>query len=230
MGYYYYFDWTYILVIAGALLSLLASWNVKSSYNRYARIANMRGLTGAEAARRILEANNVMNVQVQHVRGELTDHYDPRTQTVNLSDSVYNSTSVAALGVAAHECGHVMQHETGYVPLQIRTALVPAANIGSRFGIYIVILGLILAFEPLTTIGIWVFSLAVLFQIVTLPVEFDASRRALSMLEGYGMMGQEEVGGARKVLTAAALTYVAAAAASVMSLVRLLILRDNRRR
>ena len=229
MGYYYY-DWTYILVIAGALLSLLASWNVKSSYNRYARIANMRGLTGAEAARRILEANNVMNVQVQHVRGELTDHYDPRTQTVNLSDSVYNSTSVAALGVAAHECGHVMQHETGYVPLQIRTALVPAANIGSRFGIYIVILGLILAFEPLTTIGIWVFSLAVLFQIVTLPVEFDASRRALSMLEGYGMMGQEEVGGARKVLTAAALTYVAAAAASVMSLVRLLILRDNRRR
>jgi Zn-dependent membrane protease YugP len=230
MGYYYYFDWTYILVIAGALLSLLASWNVKSSYNRYARISNMRGLTGAEAARRILEANNVMNVQVQHVRGELTDHYDPRTQTVNLSDSVYNSTSVAALGVAAHECGHVMQHETGYVPLQIRTALVPAANIGSRFGIYIVILGLILAFEPLTTIGIWVFSLAVLFQIVTLPVEFDASRRALSMLEGYGMMGQEEVGGARKVLTAAALTYVAAAAASVMSLVRLLILRDNRRR
>lgn len=227
---YYYFDWTYILVIAGALLSLLASWNVKSSYNRYARIANMRGLTGAEAARRILEANNVMNVQVQHVRGELTDHYDPRTQTVNLSDSVYNSTSVAALGVAAHECGHVMQHETGYVPLQIRTALVPAANIGSRFGIYIVILGLILAFEPLTTIGIWVFSLAVLFQIVTLPVEFDASRRALSMLEGYGMMGQEEVGGARKVLTAAALTYVAAAAASVMSLIRLLILRDNRRR
>ncbi len=227
---YYYFDWTYILVIAGALLSLLASWNVKSSYNRYARIANMRGLTGAEAARHILEANNVMNVQVQHVRGELTDHYDPRTQTVNLSDSVYNSTSVAALGVAAHECGHVMQHETGYVPLQIRTALVPAANIGSRFGIYIVILGLILAFEPLTTIGIWVFSLAVLFQIVTLPVEFDASRRALSMLEGYGMMGQEEVGGARKVLTAAALTYVAAAAASVMSLVRLLILRDNRRR
>ncbi|MBQ1457827.1 MAG: zinc metallopeptidase [Butyrivibrio sp.] len=227
---YYYFDWTYILVIAGALLSLLASWNVKSSYNRYARIANMRGLTGAEAARHILEANNVMNVQVQHVRGELTDHYDPRTQTVNLSDSVYNSTSVAALGVAAHECGHVMQRETGYVPLQIRTALVPAANIGSRFGIYIVILGLILAFEPLTTIGIWVFSLAVLFQIVTLPVEFDASRRALSMLEGYGMMGQEEVGGARKVLTAAALTYVAAAAASVMSLVRLLILRDNRRR
>lgn len=227
---YYYFDWTYILVIAGAILSLLASWNVKASYNRYARIANMRGITGAEAARRILEANNVRNVQVQHVRGELTDHYDPRTQTVNLSDSVYNSTSVAALGVAAHECGHVMQHETGYVPLQIRTALVPAANIGSRFGIYIVILGLILAFEPLTTIGIWVFSLAVLFQIVTLPVEFDASRRALSMLEGYGMMGQEEVGGARKVLTAAALTYVAAAAASVMSLIRLLILRDNRRR
>jgi hypothetical protein len=226
---YYTFDWTYLLVIAGALLSIIASYNVKASYNKYARVANMRGITGAEAAMRILEANNVRNVQVRHVSGELTDHYDPRSQTVNLSDSVYNSTSVAALGVAAHECGHVMQHETGYTPIKIRTALVPAANIGSRFGIYIVILGLILAFEPLTTIGIWVFSLAVLFQIVTLPVEFDASRRALSMLEGYGLMGQEEVGGARKVLTAAALTYVAAAASSVMQLVRLLIIRDRRR-
>ncbi len=226
---YYSFDWTYLLVIAGALLSIIASYNVKASYNKYARVANMRGITGAEAAMRILEANNVRNVQVRHVSGELTDHYDPRSQTVNLSDSVYNSTSVAALGVAAHECGHVMQHETGYTPIKIRTALVPAANIGSRFGIYIVILGLILAFEPLTTIGIWVFSLAVLFQIVTLPVEFDASRRALSMLEGYGLMGQEEVGGARKVLTAAALTYVAAAASSVMQLVRLLIIRDRRR-
>ena len=226
---YYSFDWTYLLVIAGALLSIIASFNVKASYNKYARVANMRGITGAEAAMRILEANHVRNVQVRHVSGELTDHYDPRSQTVNLSDSVYNSTSVAALGVAAHECGHVMQHETGYTPIKIRTALVPAANIGSRFGIYIVILGLILAFEPLTTIGIWVFSLAVLFQIVTLPVEFDASRRALSMLEGYGLMGQEEVGGARKVLTAAALTYVAAAASSVMQLVRLLIIRDRRR-
>ena len=226
---YYYFDWTYLLVIAGALLSLIASYNVKASYKKYARIASMRGMTGAEVAMRILEANNVRNVQVRHVSGELTDHYDPRTQTVNLSDSVYGSTSVAALGVAAHECGHVMQHETGYTPIKIRTALVPAANIGSKFGIYIVILGLILAFEPLTTIGIWVFSLAVLFQIVTLPVEFDASRRALAMLEGYGMLGQEEVGGARKVLTAAALTYVAAAASSVMQLARLIILRNRRR-
>lgn len=226
---YYYFDWTYLLVIAGALLSLIASYNVKASYKKYARIASMRGMTGAEVAMRILEANNVRGVQVRHVSGELTDHYDPRTQTVNLSDSVYGSTSVAALGVAAHECGHVMQHETGYTPIKIRTALVPAANIGSRFGIYIVILGLILAFEPLTTIGIWVFSLAVLFQIVTLPVEFDASRRALAMLEGYGMLGQEEVGGARKVLTAAALTYVAAAASSVMQLARLIILRNRRR-
>ena len=226
---YYYFDWTYLLVIAGALLSLIASYNVKASYKKYARIASMRGMTGAEVAMRILEANNVRNVQVRHVSGELTDHYDPRTQTVNLSDSVYGSTSVAALGVAAHECGHVMQHETGYTPIKIRTALVPAANIGSRFGIYIVILGLILAFEPLTTLGIWVFSLAVLFQIVTLPVEFDASRRALAMLEGYGMLGQEEVGGARKVLTAAALTYVAAAASSVMQLARLIILRNRRR-
>ncbi len=226
---YYYFDWTYLLVIAGALLSLIASYNVKASYKKYARIASMRGMTGAEVAMRILEANNVRNVQVRHVSGELTDHFDPRNRTVNLSDSVYGSTSVAALGVAAHECGHVMQHETGYTPIKIRTALVPAANIGSRFGIYIVILGLILAFEPLTTIGIWVFSLAVLFQIVTLPVEFDASRRALAMLEGYGMLGQEEVGGARKVLTAAALTYVAAAASSVMQLERLIILRNRRR-
>lgn len=232
MGYYGYygFDWTYLLVIIGAIISIVASYNVKASYNKYAKVANMRGITGAEAARRILEANNVMGVQVQHVSGELTDHYDPRTQTVNLSDSVYNSTSVAALGVAAHECGHVIQHETGYVPLQIRTALVPAANIGSRFGIYIVILGIIMAFDPLTTIGIWVFSLAVLFQLVTLPVEFDASRRALVMLEGYGLLGHDETNGAKKVLTAAALTYVAAAAASVMQLARLIILRDRRRR
>lgn len=227
MGYYY--DWTYILVIVGAIISIIASFNVKAAYKKYSKVANMRGMTGAEAARRILEANNVMDVQVQHVSGELTDHYDPRTQTVNLSDSVYNSTSVAALGVAAHECGHVMQHETGYVPLSIRTALVPVANIGSRFGIYIVLLGLIFSIDPIITIGIWAFSLAVLFQIITLPVEFDASRRAIVMLDEYGLLGQGEIGGARKVLKAAALTYVAAAAASIMQLARLLILRDRRR-
>jgi len=228
-GYGYGFDWTYILVIIAALLSIVASLNVKSTFNRYSRIRSMRGMTGAEVAQRILQENGIYDVRVQHVSGSLTDHYDPRTQTVNLSDSVYSSSSVAALGVAAHECGHVVQHETGYTPLKIRTALVPAANIGSKIGIWVVILGLIMAFDPLTTIGIWLFSLAVLFQLVTLPVEFDASRRALVMLGNYGIMGDDEVSSARKVLFAAALTYVAAAAGSVLQLLRLVILRNNRR-
>jgi len=228
-GYGYGFDWTYILVIIAALLSIVASINVQSTFNRYSRIRSMRGMTGAEVAQRILQENGIYDVRVQHVSGSLTDHYDPRTQTVNLSDSVYSSSSVAALGVAAHECGHVVQHETGYTPLKIRTALVPAANIGSKIGIWVVILGLIMAFDPLTTIGIWLFSLAVLFQLVTLPVEFDASRRALVMLGNYGIMGDDEVSSARKVLFAAALTYVAAAAGSVLQLLRLVILRNNRR-
>ena len=178
--YGYYFDPTYILVLIGAVLSIIASARVNSTFNKYARVRSMSGMTGAQTAEAILRSRGIYDVQVEHIRGNLTDHYDPSKKVVRLSDSVYNATSVAAIGVAAHECGHVMQHHEGYAPLNIRTALVPAANIGSKLGIPIVILGLILGSNSvLINIGIWVFALAVLFQIVTLPVEFDASRRAL---------------------------------------------------
>lgn len=233
---YYYggygmFDGTYLLVIVGALLCMLASAHVKSTYRKYARVGSACSMTGAQAAELILRRNGVIGVTVQHVAGELTDHYDPARGVVNLSDTTYNSTSVAAIGVAAHECGHVMQHENGYLPLRLRTALVPVANIGSNVGIWIVMLGLIFGLnDTLAMIGIYLFSFGVLFQLVTLPVEFDASRRALVMLQDYGILGQSEVKGSRSVLNAAALTYVASAAASVMQLLRLLMLVNGGRR
>ncbi|MDE7403523.1 MAG: zinc metallopeptidase, partial [Lachnospiraceae bacterium] len=191
----YYFDPTYILVLIGALLCILASSRVNSTYSKYAKIRSKRGITGAEAAQRILQMSGIHDVQIQHVAGNLTDHYDPSQKVLRLSDTVYGSNSVAAIGVAAHECGHALQHKEGYLPLKIRSALVPAANIGSRLGIPIVILGLVLGigFElpgggyfSLAEIGIWVFALAVLFQVITLPVEFNASGRALKMLGSYG--------------------------------------------
>ena len=225
-----YYDWTYILVLIGALLSMLASMRVQRTYDKYARVRSARGLTGREVANYILQTNNVQGVTVQHVSGSLTDHYNPTNGTVNLSDVVYGSASVAALGVAAHECGHVMQHETGYVPLSIRTALVPIANFGSNAGIWIVMLGFLMGLsDKIVTLGILLFSLGVLFQVVTLPVEFNASRRALSMLDSYGILSSDEVGKSREVLTAAALTYVASAASSVLSLLRLIFLNNRRR-
>lgn len=188
-------------------------------------------MTGAQAAEMILRRNGVVGVQVQHVAGELTDHYDPGRGVVNLSDTTYNSTSVAAIGVAAHECGHVMQHEKGYLPLRLRTALVPVANIGSNFGIWIVMLGVIFGLNrSVAMIGVYLFSFGVLFQLVTLPVEFDASRRALVMLQDFGILGQNEAQGSRAVLNAAALTYVASAAASVLQLLRLLMIVNGGRR
>ncbi len=235
----YYFDPTYILVLAGAVLCILASSRVNSTYSRYSRVRARSGMTGAQAAQRILQMSGIRDVQIQHVSGNLTDHYDPRARVLRLSDSVYGSASVAAIGVAAHECGHALQHKEGYFPLKFRSALVPAANIGSKLGIPLVILGLILGigfdlpgggYFSLAQIGIWVFSLAVLFQVVTLPVEFNASGRALKMLESYGIMGNDEVGDCRRVLGAAALTYVAAAASSILQLLRLVILSGNRRR
>lgn len=228
---YYGYDWTMILALAGAVLCMLASMHVNTTYTRYSRMAAACGLTGADVARLILERNGVTDVQVQHVSGNLTDHYDPSKQVVNLSDAVYGSRSVAALGVAAHECGHVMQHEEGYTPLQFRTALVPIANFGSNAGIWIVLLSLILGLSStLTTIGIVLFSMGVLFQLVTLPVEFNASHRALVMLEQYGVLGTDENRKARAVLKAAALTYVAAAASSVLQLLRLVLLSNRRNR
>ena len=231
MYYGYGFDTTYLLVIIGAVLCLVASAHVKSTYRKYAGIRSASGITGAQAAEAILRRNGVVGVTVQHVAGELTDHYDPSRGVVNLSDATYNSTSVAAIGVAAHECGHVMQHETGYLPLRLRTALVPVANIGSNLGIWIVMLGLIFGLnQSLAMIGVSLFSFGVLFQLVTLPVEFDASHRALVMLQDYGILGDTEVKSSRAVLNAAAMTYVASAAASVLQLLRLLMLVNGGRR
>lgn len=231
-GYYgYYMDWTYILVLIGAIFSIMASAKVNSTFNKYQRVRSMTGMTGAEAAEKILNQNGIYDVDIQHIKGNLTDHYDPRTKVLRLSDATYGSNSVAAIGVAAHECGHALQHKEEYFPLKFRSAIVPAANIGSRFGIPIVILGMIMGQNYLLIqIGIWVFSLAVLFQIVTLPVEFNASSRAMRMLEQYGILGSDEIGKTRKVLSAAAMTYVAAAAASILQLLRLVLLFGRRDR
>lgn len=225
-----YYDWTYVLVMIGAVVSIIASMRVNSTFNKYARERSFSGMTGAQAAQRILNNNGIYDVRIEHIGGNLTDHYDPRTKTVRLSDSVYGSSSVAAIGVAAHECGHVMQHHNGYAPLKLRTALFPAANIGSHLGIPLVILGIFLGSNAmLINIGIWIFSLAVLFQVVTLPVEFDASRRALICIERYGIVTDAEKSKSAKVLRAAAYTYVAAAAVSILQLLRLVLLFGNRR-
>jgi Zn-dependent membrane protease YugP len=234
-GYYgYYLDPTYVLVLIGAILCLLAQAKVKSTYNKYAKVRSRSGMTGAQAAQKILNLSGIYDVQIEHISGQLTDHYDPSAKVLRLSDSVYGSYSVAAIGVAAHECGHAVQHQKGYAPLKLRSALVPAANIGSKAGIPIILLGALLGMnQVLIQIGIWVFALAVLFQIVTLPVEFNASSRALAMLGNYGMMERDEVKDCRNVLKAAALTYVAAAASAILQLLRLVLLfgrRDNRRR
>lgn len=230
-GYYgYYIDPTYILVLIGALLCMAASFKVNSTYKKYARVRSASGMTGAEAAARILNCSGIHDVRIEQVRGELTDHYDPKNKVLRLSDSTYASTSVAALGVAAHECGHAVQHQKGYAPLKLRSVLVPAANIGSKLGIPIILLGVLFGLNAtLVPIGIWVFSLSVLFQVVTLPVEFNASSRALAMLEDYGITGGQETGYCKKVLGAAALTYVAAAASSILQLLRLVLLFGNRR-
>lgn len=223
---YGYMDWTYALVFIGAVLCMIASAKVNSTYRKYERVRSMSGMTGAEAAQRILNRSGIYDVRVEHIGGSLTDHYDPSSKVIRLSDAVYGSNSVAAIGVAAHECGHAVQHQTDYVPLKFRSALVPAANIGCRIGLPLVVIGALLAGAGsiMVQIGIWIFSIAVLFQIVTLPVEFNASNRAMEMLSQYGILGQQEIGHVRKVLGAAAFTYVAAAASSILQLLRLVII------
>lgn len=229
-GYGFYgFDRTYMLLIIGMLLSLAASAKLKSTFAKYRRIRSASGLTGAEAAARILRAAGITDVQIRAIPGSLTDHYDPRTKTVSLSQDIYGQTSLAAVGVAAHECGHAIQHAVHYAPLEMRSAIVPVANLGSSLSWPLFLIGLLAGIRPLTTAGIVLFSLAVLFQLVTLPVELNASSRALRMLESTGILGVSETKGARKVLTAAALTYVAALAASILQLLRLLILAGGRR-
>lgn len=228
-GFGYGFDSTYLLVLIGALLSLLASSMVSSTFNRYAKIRSTAGMSGAQAARTILDRNGLYDVRIEHISGNLTDHYDPRTKVLRLSDATYNSPSVAAIGVAAHECGHAIQHSESYSPLVIRSKLAPLANFGSQFGLPIFMLGLIFGSgDLLMRIGIWVFLLAVAFQIVTLPVEFDASKRALAMLSDYGILRSEETQHSQKVLRAAAMTYVAAAASSVLNLLRLILITRRR--
>lgn len=227
---YYGFDKTYLLVLVAAIFSMWASARVNSTYSKYARVRSMQGLTGAEAAQRILYYAGLSNIRVEHVSGNLTDHYDPKSKVLRLSDSTYSSASVAAIGVAAHECGHAIQDAEGYSPLRLRSTLVPAANLGSKLGIPIILLGVLFGSNyTLIQVGIWVFSLAVLFQLVTLPVEFNASGRAMRILGDRGMLGQEELGMCKKVLSAAAMTYVAAAASSIIQLLRLVLLFGRRR-
>ena len=219
------------MIIIAAIISLIAQWRVNSAFSKYSRVASMSGMTGAKAARMILQSNGINDVSVQRISGKLTDHYNPSTKVLNLSESVYGSTSVAAIGVAAHECGHAIQHARGYFPLSLRTALVPVANIGSQLSWVFIIVGAILSFnQTLITIGIIMFSAAVLFQLVTLPVEFNASARALEQLESNGILYRDEVSQTRKVLSAAALTYVAAAATAILQLLRLIILFGGRGR
>ena len=232
MGYYYW-DPTYILVVIGAVICMIASARVKGTFNKYSQLRSMSGMNGAQVAQRVLQAAGIYDVQVRHVSGSLTDHYDPRTKTVNLSDPVYNATSVAALGVAAHECGHAIQHAKSYVPLSIRSALVPIANFGSMLAWPVILIGLLFNTRSsglIIDIGILLFSAAVLFQLVTLPVEFDASRRALVMLRTQGILADDELKYTRRVLKSAALTYVASAAAAILQLLRIMLITNGRRR
>lgn len=228
-GYGMYFDPTYILIIIGLLLSLGASAMVNSTFSKYSKVRCMAGLTGAQAARKVLDHAGLYNVRIEHVSGKLTDHYDPRTKVLRLSDSTYGSNSVAAVCVAAHECGHAIQDQKQYGPLVLRSTLVPLANFGSTASWPIFILGLIMSLRPLVLAGIVLFSLAVLFQLVTLPVEFNASSRAIKVLESTGMLGSQELVGAKAVLRAAAMTYVASLASSILQLLRLIILAGGRR-
>ena len=232
MYYPMYFDPTYFLVLLGVIICLLASSRMKSTFHKYSGVRNHSGITGKEAAEQILHRAGIYDVRVERVSGDLTDHYDPRSKVLRLSDSIYSRTSVAALGVAAHECGHAIQHQVGYLPLSTRGALVPVANFGSTIAWPLIIIGMFIgsgSSSLLINLGILAFSLAVLFQIVTLPVEFNASGRAIKILGESGLLYPDEVHSARKVLTAAALTYVAGAASAILQLLRILILTSGRR-
>lgn len=229
---YYYMDPTYILVLVGVIICMLASVKMNSTFRKYSRVRNHSGITGREAAEQILRQAGIYDVRVEHVSGNLTDHYDPRSKVLRLSDATYQNASVAALGVAAHECGHAIQHATGYVPLHIRGSLVPIVNFGSVIAWPLIVIGLFFSTSSSSlflNLGILAFSLAVLFQIVTLPVEFNASRRAVSILGGSGLLYENEVRATKKVLFAAALTYVAGAVSAILQLLRILMIANSRR-
>lgn len=231
MFYPMYFDSTYMLVLIGVIICMVASAKMNATFNRYSRVRSRSGLTGREAAERILYSAGIRDVRVEHVPGNLTDHYDPRRKVLRLSDATYNSNSVAVIGVAAHECGHAIQHETGYVPLAVRGSLVPIANFGSSIAWPLILIGLFMnsgMSALLLNLGILAFSLAVLFQIVTLPVEFNASGRAVKILGSTGILYEDEVKDTKKVLKAAALTYVAGAASAILQLLRIVLLANRR--
>jgi Zn-dependent membrane protease YugP len=226
----YFYDPTYIIIIPAIIFALIAQINVTSTFQKYSKVRNARGFTGRDVARQILDNNGLYNVRIEQVSGNLSDHYDPRNNVVRLSDSVYNSSSVAAIGVAAHEVGHAIQHSQGYTPIKIRSAIIPVSQIGSSLAVPLVILGLILSIQPFITFGILLFTTVVFFQAITLPVEFNASRRALATLRDNFILDGEELSQSKKVLTAAALTYVAALFSSLMSLLRLILLSGRRKR
>lgn len=228
---FFWGDWTILILIPAMIFALWAQFNVKSTFDKYSKIKNRRGMTGAEAARRILDANGLQHIQVEYVRGHLTDHYDPRANVIRLSDAVYGNTSAAAIGVAAHEAGHAVQHAVGYVPIKIRAAIIPMTRFGSMLAMPLFIIGMLFAAggDVLMLAGIVLFSFSTLFQLVTLPTEFNASARALRVLEGGHYLEGDELAAASKTLQAAALTYVAALASSLASLLRLILIFNNRR-
>ncbi len=231
MPYYgYFYDWTYFLVLIGAVISMIASSKVKSTYAKYGKVGSHGGMTATEAARTILDNAGLRHVRIERIAGDLTDHYSPKEMILRLSDTTINSTSIAAIGVAAHECGHAIQHAEHYAPLSIRNAIVPVVNLGSKLSWPMILLGVLFGFTGFLDLGILLFSLSLIFQLITLPVEFNASSRALQILDHSNMLYDEELRGAKKVLSAAAMTYVAAAIATLLSLLRLIILFGGRRR
>ena len=226
-----YYDPTYIILLPAILLAVFAQSRVQSTYQKFSKVGNHRGMTGADAARMILNRNGLNNVKIERVSGNLTDHYDPRTNVVRLSEGVYDSASISAVGIAAHEVGHAIQHNTGYVPIKLRNTVLPAAQLGSALAIPLIILGIIISsFSVLIPVGIILYAAVVLFQLVTLPVELNASRRAVTTVYELGCLSEEETKGAKKVLSAAALTYVAAAASAILQLLRLVLLAGGSRR
>ncbi len=235
-GYYYGFDLTYIvLVLPCVIFAMIASARVNSTFKKYSKVLSYRRLTGAQAAQRVLSANGVQGVRIERVGGHLSDHYDPRTNVIRLSDSVYDSTSVAAIGVACHEAGHAVQYAQHYAPIKLRAAIIPVTNIGSKLAMPLILLGLLLSFGETVSYGfvyagIACFGLSLVFQLVTLPVEFNASRRAMNAISEGGLLSEEEQKGARRTLTAAAMTYVAATAVALAQLLRLIVLFGGRRR
>jgi len=229
MGFFYMDQYYLILVVPALIISLIAQMRVKSTFNKYRNVGNSKNMTGAEVARFLLKSNGINDVQVLQVGGQLTDHYDPRKKVLRLSDSTYASTSVAAIGVAAHETGHAIQHDVKYGPLVLRSTLVPVANIGSTAGPYVAILGLFLGWSVIINIGLLLFAGAIVFYLITLPVEFNASKRAIACLDSTGILMKDELQSAKKVLNAAAMTYVASALVAVASFLRLLLLAGQRR-